>query len=210
MKFFYFFYFTLCSVLVFRGVFCEKDGLDDDTKAWGDEVDSITEELDIDDKNSTEIIERSLDLKGPDEKNSKSKDQSKDTLNNMDLGKIFKAANEHVNVNLSTVDISQSKYIQRVAKKLNINDGPNSNKLINLSATEYSNISDSDVRWLTRIFSIVSWNAEMIPGSRNISNVCKAHMKQYLRALENGTIWADKSEQISNIFCMLCNVKRSV
>lgn len=197
MKFLYFFYFTLCCVLVFEGVFCEKDGLDDDTKVWGDEVDSTTEELAIDDKSSIEIIERSLDLKGSGEKNSKGKDQSKDTLNNMDLGKFFKAANEHVNMNLSTVDVSQSKYIQRVAKKLNINDGPNSNKLINLSATEYSNISDSDVRWLTRIFSIVSWNAEMIPGSKNISNVCKTHMKQYLRALENGTIWADKMSDSS-------------
>lgn len=183
-----------CAFLLVVGVLCDRDVLDEGP-VWEDESDSTTEEM-AGDRSSTEKIERSLDLKSPEDNRSKGNGQSKtleETLKNMDFGKLFSVTDQQKSSSPAT-DGDKSKNIQRVAKKLNLGGGGMSNELIKLSDTEYSNITDSDVRWLMRVFQVVSWNPEHIPGSENVSNICKAYVRQYLRELQNGTLWADKSE----------------
>ncbi|XKL67399.1 hypothetical protein PGB90_002890 [Kerria lacca] len=56
----------------------------------------------------------------------------------------------------------------------------------------YSGDSNSDVRWLKRIFNVLAWQAENIPAYDRMSDICAARMFEYLKALHNRTVWADR------------------
>ena len=60
--------------------------------------------------------------------------------------------------------------------------------------TPFSNVSNSDVQWLTRIFNTLHWDPKNIPGAALIDTRCAALMQRYLKALHNGILWASKSE----------------
>lgn len=124
-----------------------------------------------------------------------------DTLKAVDFTKLLKVAG-----NGSTeekAEVVKNKNIQRVAKKISnlmgsvVEEGNEEAKAERLdSSTEIAmaNVTHSDVLWLARIFSVVSWDPYRLPGQNRLSSMCAASMSLYLRELRNGTVWADKSE----------------
>lgn len=150
---------------------------DDDTEFIPDEITDVK---------STETIKRVLDLNSPAE--NKAQNLLEETFKHVDARKFLVE-----NVNSATAS-EKPNNIQRVAKKLSLMDG----MIDRLDSDSYNmelvNVSSSDVQWLTRIFNVMHWDPENVPGRQMLSPRCDSLMRQYLRAFHNGSVWANKSE----------------
>lgn len=64
------------------------------------------------------------------------------------------------------------------------------------SEAPFSNVTASDVQWLARIFNVLRWAPENIPGGKLVDTRCSSLMQRYLIALRSGALWASKSEYL--------------
>lgn len=115
-----------------------------------------------------------------------------DTLKTVDLNKLLKVAGDAGDKS----EVVRTDNIQRVAKKISrLGDADVKEQRLD-SSTEVpmDNVTSSDVLWLARVFSVVSWDPSRLPGHDRLSGMCVASMGLYLRELRNGTVWADKSK----------------
>lgn len=139
------------------------------------------------------------------------KSMLQDTLKSVDFTKLLKVAGN--NSAQDKGEVVKYNNIQRVAKKISnlmdstVNEGSNgetkAERLDSSTEMAMANVTNSDVLWLARIFSVVSWNPYHLPGQDRLSNMCAASMSLYLRELRNGTVWADKSEFLIFVFSEL-------
>lgn len=185
MRYSYLFGLAAISVVLVSVAHCETDTLEEEA-IWEDDVEESTTEVD---RSSTDASERSLDL-GPnkDNRNPADDDTSKtleQKLKSVDLGKLMRR--NKISADSTTND--ESKNIQRVAKKLNV-DAPSNSKDVSFM----QNVTSSDIGWLTRVFNFILWDPEQLPGIQNVSIDCGSQFKQYLNALHNGTLWATKGK----------------
>lgn len=177
MRYLCFFGVAVLSVVLVDIVLCQTDPIEEEA-VWGSEPEGTTEV----EKSSTDVIERSLDLRSSDDnKNSVDDDSSKtleQTLKQVDLSKLMQK-------DKTLSSLNESKNIQRVAKRL----------YSNLEETmAMQNITSSDIGWLTRVFNIILWDPNQLPGNENLSVGCNSQFRQYLRALHNGSLWASKGK----------------
>lgn len=120
-----------------------------------------------------------------------------DTLKAVDFNKLLKVAGNGGAENKA--EVVKYNNIQRVAKKISnlmgsVADDGKAERLDSSTEIAMANVTHSDVLWLARIFSVVSWDPYHLPGQNRLSSMCAASMNLYLRELRNGTVWADKSE----------------